>query len=32
MIDSKNGIIGFAIEDVIGVLVEFCSRTELQKT
>ena len=30
MIDSKNGIIGLAIGDAMGVPIEFCSREELQ--
>ena len=31
MLDSKNGIIGFAIGDAMGVPLEFCIREKLQK-
>ena len=31
MIDSKNGVIGLAIGDAMGVPLEFCIREKLQK-
>ncbi len=32
MFDSKNGIVGLAIGDAMGVPLEFCTREELQKS
>ena len=31
MIDSKNGVIGLAVGDAMGVPLEFCIREKLQK-
>ena len=32
MTDSKNGVIGLAIGDAMGVPLEFCIREKLQKS